>query len=203
MSTSNHLNKDLLVRAIDDELPAAERIIAEEHLADCEECRQEFRRVGALSVRLEHVLAETPVSVSLDSRSRLQSALHQQAVTAAVPGKYAVWLRWALVTAAGLAATLMVMPRHPISPEHPGAKPVFASTFEIEGETFTALPYSNPELPANNSRVIQMQVPLASLARAGLIVEPSADSAAAGSVLADVLLGADGEPLGVHVLSED
>lgn len=203
MSASNHLDWNLLVRAVDDELPPAERIITEEHLAHCEECRQKFRRVGALSVRLEHFVAETPVSVPVDSRSRLESALRRPAAPAVVRAKYGVWLRWGLATAAGLAATLMVVPRHSTSPEHPGAKTVFASTFEVDGETFTALPYSNPELPASNSRVIQMQVPLASLARAGLVVEPSADSAAVGSVLADVLLGADGEPLGVHVLSED
>ena len=67
-----------------------------------------------------------------------------------------------------------------------------------------ALPYSNPDLSVNASHVVQMQVPVSSLTDAGLSFEPgSAEQAEFDhSVLADVLVGADGQPLGVHVIAE-
>jgi hypothetical protein len=51
--------------------------------------------------------------------------------------------------------------------------------------------------------IVEMQVPVASLASAGLFFEPVSNEAGAPerSVLADVLVGLDGQPLGVHVLS--
>jgi hypothetical protein len=84
---------------------------------------------------------------------------------------------------------------------------VAASTgaFEIDGETFISLPFSNPDLPVNARRIVQMQVPVSSLAEAGIVVEPIANRVAQPdySVLADVLLGLDGQPLAVHVVSFD
>jgi hypothetical protein len=79
--------------------------------------------------------------------------------------------------------------------------PVGPATFELDGETFVALPDSNPGLPVNSARIVQMEVPVSSLADAGILVEAIAGDAGDRSVLADVLLGADGEPRGVHVLS--
>ena len=79
---------------------------------------------------------------------------------------------------------------------------VTTAALEIEGESFIALPYSNPDLPISSSRIVQMQVPVSSLAEAGVVFGPISNTAAAAdrSVLADVLLGLDGQPLGVHVL---
>ena len=76
------------------------------------------------------------------------------------------------------------------------------STFDIDGETFVALPYSDSEVPASESRIVQMQVPVSSLADAGVVFEPVSNETAAvdRSVLADVLVGADGEPMAVHVI---
>jgi hypothetical protein len=50
-----------------------------------------------------------------------------------------------------------------------------------------------------------MQVPVSSLADAGIYVEPvgSRMTAPDHAVLANVLLGLDGQPLGVHVLTSD
>ena len=74
----------------------------------------------------------------------------------------------------------------------------------MDGEKFWALPYSNPDLPVT-ARVIQMEVPVASLADAGIVVEPvlSRTSEPDRAVLADILLGLDGQPVGVHVVSVD
>ena len=53
--------------------------------------------------------------------------------------------------------------------------------------------------------MVQMQVPISSLADAGVFVEPTANRMTVPdrAVLADVLLGMDGQPIGVHVLSAD
>jgi hypothetical protein len=79
------------------------------------------------------------------------------------------------------------------------------ASFEVDGETFVALPYSNPDLPLTAPHIVRMQVPVASLADAGITFEPvsSEVSSPDRSVLADVLLGIDGQPLGVHVLNAE
>jgi len=105
--------------------------------------------------------------------------------------------------AASLAfATLLFLPglRHKQGMNEPTR--VTTAALEIEGESFIALPYSNPDLPISSSRIVQMQVPVSSLAEAGVVFGPISNTAAAAdrSVLADVLLGLDGQPLGVHVL---
>jgi hypothetical protein len=48
-----------------------------------------------------------------------------------------------------------------------------------------------------------MQVPVSSLADVGIGLDPVANDVLSQdrSVLADVLLGADGQPMGVHVVS--
>ncbi len=76
-------------------------------------------------------------------------------------------------------------------------------TFQVAGETFVALPFSNGDLPVSAPNIVQMEVPVTSLADAGIVFEPvSVEQANPDrAVLADVLLGADGEPLGVHVLA--
>jgi hypothetical protein len=78
-----------------------------------------------------------------------------------------------------------------------------SNAIEVDGETFVALPYSNPDLPSSAPRIVQMQVPASSLADVGIALEPIANGVfnQDRTVLADVLLGADGQPLGVHVVS--
>lgn len=86
-------------------------------------------------------------------------------------------------------------------PNATAAEQSHAASFEIDGETFLALPYSNPDLPLTAPRIVQMQVSLASLENAQLEFEPvSEEGSSAGSVLANVLVGADGQPLGIHIL---
>jgi hypothetical protein len=78
-------------------------------------------------------------------------------------------------------------------------------SFDVAGETFVSLPYSNADLPINTPRIVRMQVPVASLLDAGVIFEPVSNDPGAldRSVLADVLIGMDGEPLGVHVIGSE
>ena len=77
------------------------------------------------------------------------------------------------------------------------------SGISVNGETFIALPYSNPDLPVNGSRVVEMQVPVAALAQAGVAVQPAWSGNGDGMVAANVLLGIDGQPLGIDVLGAE
>jgi hypothetical protein len=114
---------------------------------------------------------------------------------------------WGMAIAATLALAIVLAPRQRI-PSQQGAHAqtnaaAMASSIEVDGETFIALPYSNPDLSANAPTIVQMQVPASSLADIGIAVEPVTNEILNQdrSVLADVLLGADGQPLGVHVVS--
>jgi hypothetical protein len=111
---------------------------------------------------------------------------------------------WGMAIAASLALGILVAPRPKRTPE-PKQSSVMttqSNTFEVDGESFVALPYSNPDLPMSASRIVQMQVPVSSLADVGIVLEPVSNEGSGQdrSVLADVLVGTDGQPLGVHVL---
>src|SRR5579884_1466361 len=150
MTKPDHLNNDLLIRAIDDELPESEMIRVELHLADCEQCRRAYNELRSLTLDLESFLATIPAQQSPAVRA-------------------------------------------------PEAQ---SNAFEVAGELFSPLPYSNPDLPIGAPHIVRMQVPVSSLSDAGIVFEPVSNQTltADSSVLADVLLGMDGQPLGVHVL---
>jgi hypothetical protein len=112
---------------------------------------------------------------------------------------------WGMAIAAGLALGLVFAPRtnHAVNSTAPSVTHTpGGGVFEVAGETFVALPYSNPDLPLSAPHIVQMQVPVSSLTDAGIIFEPVSTefSSPDRSVLADVLLGIDGQPLGVHIL---
>jgi hypothetical protein len=98
---------------------------------------------------------------------------------------------------------ILIVPKHRDEPKPSSAAISMTDSLEVDGETFIALPYSNPDLPLGASHIVQMQVPLSSLADIGIVLEPVANeiSGVDRSVLADVLVGTDGQPLGVNVLS--
>ncbi len=48
-----------------------------------------------------------------------------------------------------------------------------------------------------------MEVPISSLASAGIVLEPGVNGSTDRTVAANVLLGIDGQPLGLHVLSTE
>ncbi|MGH9584103.1 MAG: anti-sigma factor family protein [Bryobacteraceae bacterium] len=209
MTQGEHPRHDLLVRALDDELLPEEAAAADRHLSQCEACKREYEALRALSVRLGAVVGSIGGEAGEGARDSLRAALDAREQSPAAPRRPRKLLRnfgLGVALAAGLILAALLVPwtsrlgetsrPHAVVEEANGA-------IEIDGETFIALPYSNPDLPMSAAHIVEMQVPVASLADAGISFEPISAVAAndGGSVLADVLIGLDGQPLGVHVLS--
>lgn len=205
MNVPDHLPDDVLIRALDDEVSVSEAGRIESHLQACEECRHRYRNFRSLSEEIE-VIAGQNISPLPAEREALLAAL-DAAVT--VPTHHAHSLRplgWVLALAASLALAILSLPRWLQSPVTHVSAPTTAAQsamLEVDGESFIPLPYSNPDLPITAPHIVEMQVPVLSLASAGIVLEPV--SGASGNtertVLADVLVGMDGQPMGVHVLS--
>lgn len=210
MSNGDHLSEDLLVRALDDELPRGEVIEIELHLSRCEECRRRHQELRSLSAHIESAVAGFVPEDMGEQRARLVQTLDERERGSALPGKQRL-LRsfgWGMAIAATLTIGILLAPRwnHGTATGGVVTRQMQANgSFDIDGETFIALPYSNPDLPVAASHIVQMQVPVSSLAEAGIVFEPISNrvSAPDGSVLADVLLGVDGQPLGVHVVGPE
>jgi hypothetical protein len=206
----DRLSLDLLVRAVDKELSLAEERVVAGHLASCELCRREYAEIEDLSLRVESVVSGAPVSEESADREHLATLPRQRELLKPIrqaPEKVMRRFGWGMAIAATLALAIVLAPRQRI-PSQQGAPAqtnaaAMASSIEVDGETFIALPYSNPDLSANAPTIVQMQVPASSLADIGIAVEPVTNEILNQdrSVLADVLLGADGQPLGVHVVS--
>ncbi len=211
MTKLSHLNDDLLVRAMDDELPTSEALLVEAHLAACEECRQKCQELRALSLSIETAVAGYIPEGSSEARESLANKLEarESSVIGAPPPKVLQRFGWGMALAATLAIGVLFGPQwtHRSKGMHAASQQAQGnSDIEVDGETFVALPYSNPDLPMSSvPHIVQMQVPVSSLADAGIIFEPisSQVSMPDRSVLADVLLGIDGQPVGVHVLSAE
>jgi anti-sigma factor RsiW len=216
-----HLSLDLLTRSLDDELSSAERFEVEMHLTTCEICRKESETLARASATFESFVEVTAASYTSETAQRkhrlqvaLEAAVEHEAIP--TPGKVMRRFGWGISIAATLAFAILVAPRHEVVPvSKPNAAAVSEaqlsasaqpSSIEVDGESFTPLPYSNPDLPVGEEHIVQMQVPVSSLADVGIELEPvvsrmnrSEDS----SVLADVLVGYDGQPRGVHVLGSE
>jgi hypothetical protein len=118
---------------------------------------------------------------------------------------------WGMGIAATVAFAISMVPRHYLTPQPelsdltPAAATTQAGTIEVDGETFLPVPSSNADLSTASPHIVQMQVPVSSLADIGIVFEPVPNRVGGGvdaerSVLADVLVGADGQPRGVHVI---
>lgn len=209
---NRHLNEALLIKAMDEELSGSELLAVESHLSRCGECQRQYQEILALSTNLE--AAVTVVPVDFQSTDRESFLLRLRALEQDVHHKQRslgkrIWVQrlgWGMALAASLAIGVLLIPQHRqsgavrLSTVQGTALP---TSIEVNGETFVALPYSNPDLPVNTSHIVQMQVPAASLADAGVVFEPVSSQAAPSNevVVADVLFGIDGQPLGVHVIS--
>ncbi len=211
MSSRDHLTHDLLVRRIDDELSGAESTLVESHLSQCDECRQRYQELRSISIRVEsavtEIVPENWPETWNTQREALSRALESHERQAAFPHPREALRRfgWGMAIAATLAAGALLGPQRTHRVKFGAMVAQDAQTgaaFEVDGERFIALPYSNPDLPLTAPHIVQMQVPVSSLADAGIIFEPVSNQVSAPdrSVLADVLLGLDGQPLGVHVL---
>lgn len=205
MTKPDHLNNDLLIRAIDDELPASELIRVESHLAHCEQCRQAYNKLRGLTLDLESLLATIPAQHSPEDRGTIEARFDARPpVTTPARLRRSHPVAWGLALAASLTLGVFVAPHAWRSGKSPAvrAPETQSNAFEVAGELFSPLPYSNPDLPIGAPHIVRMQVPVASLSDAGIVFEPVSNQTvtADSSVLADVLLGMDGQPLGVHVL---
>lgn len=207
---SDHLSNDVLVRSLDGELTSSKAFSVEEHLKACRLCQARQAELQRVSIGLEQSVRSVNLAIPALERSRLASRLRDARGASATPlSRTLTQFGWALAAAASLAVGLAYLPltrgKVTASPAVEARTARTGSPFEVDGETFFYLPYSNPDLPASSSHVVQMRVPLSSLADAGVLVEPLDSRMATPdrAVLADVLLGLDGQPIGVHVLSAD
>ena len=208
MTKQKHLTNELLVRSIDSELIEAEEACVQEHLAQCGECRQKYDEFQHTSIAIQSGLAAIPVANSFGERENLQQRLEARQATrqsTQTPERVMWRFGWGMAIAASLALAIVVMPKHKNeskTKEIVQAATTLANAIEAGGETFIPLPYSNPDFPVNASRIVEMQVPVSALSDAGIVVEPVSSRATVSdrSVLADVLMGTDGQPLGVHIL---
>lgn len=205
-----HPPDELLVRLLDDELDGEEAVLVERHLTSCETCRERFGELRHVSNGFDSFVSSLHPAHSPWERQQLAQAL--DSVENKTQTAQHSWRMgrsgWGLAVAATLALSVLLLP-HWRTVRNPALAGTglsqTAPAFEVDGETFVALPYSNPDLPLNAPRIVQMQVPISSLADAGIYFEPLGSRLATPdrAVLADVLLGLDGQPLGVHVLSSD
>ena len=208
MTKQEHLTSGLLVKAMDGELTSAETAFVNEHLARCGECQQRYDDFQGTSVAVESGLAAMVVDNSLAERESLRRKLEvrQGARQAAQTPERVMWrFGWGMAIAASLALGIVMLPKHKnISDKGRIVEEAvtLASAIEVGGETFVPLPYSNPDLPVNESRIVEMRVPVSALNDIGIVLEPVSNREAGSdrSVLADVLMGTDGQPLGVHIL---
>jgi hypothetical protein len=207
MSKPDHVSDDQLVRMIDDELTRSESTLVESHLVHCVECSRRHQELRSLSVRVEAAIAASVASDSGEQRESLRNALEarERKIASSRPQKVLQRFGWGMAVAAMLSLGILFGPQWADRTKSPNPLPEHGQangTFDVDGETFAALPYSNPDLPVNSPHIVQMQIPVSSLTDAGIILQPisSQISSPDASVLADVLLGIDGQPLGVHVL---
>jgi len=194
---------------LDDELPTSARLECESHLAACEPCRQEVASLHDFSLRIETAVHSVEMPDMGTVRQELQALLEPPVPAVQNSGKIMRRFGWGMGIAATLAFGILLAPRHDLSPQpemtaetqvSSSAQP---SAIEVDGETFSPVPYSNSDLSTAAPHIVQMQVPVSSLADIGIVLEPVTNREAPEterSVLADVLVGADGQPRGVHVL---
>lgn len=208
MNMCDHPNDGLLVRYLDGELSDRRFLVVREHLASCSYCRHRQGEFASLSSEVQLLLAAGSAEVTVQLRERLEKALlarsgkPQKSVPAKVMRRFAWGMTIAAMLALGVLLAAYSEKRLTYAPV-PEAAMLEARTISINGENFVSLPYSNPDLPLNAPRIVEMRVPISSLASVGIVPELVGEGAGDHTVLANVLLGLDGQPRGVHVLEEE
>lgn len=209
MKSLDHLDNGLLIQFLDGELAGVgEFARVRTHLSTCALCRQKRDEFARLSSEIEKVAGTVPVSVLPEARAKLSNALLGKEGAESNWQNPATTMRrfgWGMAIAASLALGILLAPlvHRGIRPSQLTPEQRTVATLEVDGESFIAVPYSNPDLPLNAPRIVEMQVPASSLAAAGIFLQPAANGTADRTVAADVLLGMDGQPLGVHLLSAE
>jgi len=210
--TRGHLKSALLAQFIDSELTPPEAAAARLHLSACPDCQARYQDFCKLSCDVDRLLTVSYPGPVLD-RSTLQVRLASQNGPAAASRSFLRPLGWGMSLAAALALAVLFLPRwistHTDTKSSGSGSSHFAASLapaiDIDGESFVRLPYSNPDIPMGSPRIVEMEVPVLSLAEAGIVLEPMSQQAAwpDRSVRADVLLGLDGQPLSVHVITAE
>jgi hypothetical protein len=208
MTQLEHPDDGLLVGYLDGELTDEQFVQVRNHLATCGACRNRREQYATLSGDLQSIVDATPVPVGKELRQNLASMTTGLKHTRVAHASASLVMRrfgWGMAAAASLALGLLLAP-HPQQvvqrPANAAAKTQESGLISINGENFISVPYSNPDLPLNAPRIVEMRVPVSSLASAGIMYEP-VSGLADHTVRANVLLGLDGQPRGVHVLSEE
>lgn len=230
MNESTHLSDQQLVRALDKELPSDAQAEVDVHLASCESCLDRYEALTDLSERLRHVLETVPVSAPLSAREELRSKVQRPG--SAVAPRFALrrWV-WAAAACIALALLFSLnrrtperkvqvtkAPNAPVieartepvprssaslkkTTSEPQRRRVGAKPAEVSGTApFIPLPYSDPALPLEAADIVRVQMRLSTLANSGVIrMMPGSGD---GWVQADVLLGMDGEPYGIRLVSQ-
>ena len=204
MKKAQHLSDDVLVRLFDDELPHEEASCAQSHIDGCAECRRRYADLHGASNHFEAFAHTIAAPFAGSERDALVLLLNTQEPPQR-PDHGVRRMIWAMAIAASLVVGILIAPRLWYRHAHIANTDIdrsSAALLEVDGETFVPLPYSNPDLPVSEHRIVQMQIPVSSLIDAGVHFEAISNEASGSdqSVLADVLLGIDGQPLGVHVL---
>ncbi len=209
MKNSDHLDNGLLIQFLDGELAGAgEFAKVRTHLSMCALCRQKRDEFARLSSEIEKLAGTVQVTALPQARAKLSSALLRKEGAGGNRQNAAKTMRrfgWGMAIAASLALGILLAPlvHEGFQPRRLATAQSKIASLEVDGENFIAVPYSNPDLPLNAPRVIEMQVPVSSLAAVGIFLQPAANGSEDRTVAADVLLGMDGQPLGVHLLSTE
>lgn len=154
------MNWDLLVRAVDKELSSSEAEWVPAHIAACPECRRECEAIENVSLRIEAAVNRSAVLENSADREFLVAHVTQQHRVKPIrhaPEKVMRRFGWGMAIAATLALGIIVAPRQK-PPRTDGAPTeqamgTVSNAIEVDGETFVALPYSNPDLPDRKSVV--------------------------------------------------
>jgi hypothetical protein len=144
------------------------------HLEGCPECAALLDSQVALNSAFE-VLAAEPVSIPAGVEARLLAEFDR----ATRKNRF----KWWLAAAATLTAGVFFI-------RHPAPRPA--------AEAFLEIPYVLPPAPYERTEVVRMEVPAAALVAAGFQVRVPDTGAA---VKADVLVGQDGRPLAIRLIS--
>jgi hypothetical protein len=165
------------------------------------------------SLQIDQSIHSLPIPNMDAVRRDIQKQIESQKAAAPVvqhPGRVMRRFGWGMGIAATLAFGVLMAPRHETTapaignvPQAAGA--VQTGNIEVDGEAFQPVPYANADLSTAAPHIVQMEVPVASLSEIGIVYEPITNRVSDGpeterSVLADVLMGADGQPRGVHIV---